>query len=93
MKPLRLSTDIVTAADLRDQTTPLLRRLAGERRPIVVTEDGRPAAVLITPAEFDRYRETERFIAAVHDGLADAEAGRVIDDQDLGAELDAEFGA
>ena len=36
-------------------------------------------------------REHDRFLAAVREGLADAEAGRVIEDEDLAAELDAEF--
>jgi len=48
--------------------------------------------VLITPEDFDRMREPDRFIEAVSAGLADSAAGRVIDDEGLGAELDAEFG-
>lgn len=92
MKPLQISTDVVPASELEQQARPLLRRLSGDRRPIVITQDGRPAAVLITPGDYDRFCETERFIAAVHEGLGDADAGRVLDDDRLGAELDAEFG-
>lgn len=36
--------------------------------------------------------ERERFIEAVEEGLADAEAGRVISDEELGAWLDEELG-
>jgi len=49
--------------------------------------------VLITPEEFDRMRERDRFAEAVSAGLADSATGRVIDDEELGAELDAEFGS
>ena len=48
---------------------------------------------MITPEEFDRLYERERFVEAVGKGLADAEAGRVVDDEALSGELDAEFGA
>ena len=48
--------------------------------------------VIITPEDFDRIQERDRFLAAVREGLADSEAGRLIDDEDLGTELDAEFG-
>ncbi len=71
----------------------VLRRLRTEQRPIVITLNGKPAAVLITPEEFDRLYERERFVEAVGKGLADAEAGRVVDDEALSGELDAEFGA
>lgn len=40
----------------------------------------------------DEAAHRERFIAAVERGLADVEAGRVIDDDELGRELDEEFG-
>ena len=48
--------------------------------------------VPITPEDFDRIQERSRFLDAVREGLADSEAGRLIDDDELGAELDAEFG-
>ena len=44
------------------------------------------------PDDIDLVRERNRFVAAVHQGLADAEAGRLVDDEELGAILDAEFG-
>jgi predicted transcriptional regulator len=37
--------------------------------------------------------EKERFLAAVRDGLADSEAGRVISDEELGRDLDEALGA
>lgn len=36
--------------------------------------------------------ERARFIGAIERGLADVAAGRVIDDDELGRELDAELG-
>ena len=93
MKSVQISQDILPVGELKTHTSRVLRRLRTEQRPIVITLNGKPAAVLITPEEFDRLYERERFVEAVGKGLADAEAGRVVDDEVLSAELDAEFGS
>jgi prevent-host-death family protein len=89
MKSLHISEDILAIGEVKAQLSRVLRQLHETQRPIVVTQNGRPAAVLITPDEFDRLRELDRFLDAVHEGLADSEAGRVINDASLTAELDA----
>jgi predicted transcriptional regulator len=38
------------------------------------------------------FRECERFHESIQTGLADAEAGRLVSDEDLGARLDDELG-
>ena len=47
--------------------------------------------MLLTPEEFDRLKEHDRFMATVQEGLTDSDAGRLIEDEALAAELDAEF--
>lgn len=89
MKSLRISEDILAIGEVKAQLSRVLRQLHETQRPIVVTRNGRPAAVLITPDEFDRLRELDQFLDAVHEGLADSEAVRVIDDASLTTELDA----
>ena len=69
----------------------MLRKLREVQRPLVITQHGKPVAVLLTPEEFDRLAAYDRFLAAVQEGLADAEAGRVIADQALASELAAAF--
>jgi prevent-host-death family protein len=92
MKPIYTAEDIVPLADFKARTSQLFRKLREEQRPLVITQNGKAAAVLITPEEFDRIRERDRFLEAVSAGLADSAAGRLIDDETLKAELDAEFG-
>jgi hypothetical protein len=53
------------------------------RRPFVITVNGRAAAVIMSPTEFDPSTDRSRLVSAAHDGLADSEAGRVITDADL----------
>ena len=89
MKPLQISQNIVPLNHFKKEASRILRQLREEQRPIVVTRDGRPAAVLLPPEEFDRLQERDRFLTAVHAGLEDSEAGRLTDDDELAAELDA----
>lgn len=93
MKPIQVAEDIVPLAKFKAQTARLFRQLHQEQRPLVITQNGKPAAVVMTPQEFDRLREHDRFLEAVREGLADSEAGRLIDDDELAVELDQEFGA
>jgi len=52
-------------------------------QPVVITQNGRPAGVLLSPAEFDRLLGRQRFLESMAAGMADADAGRTMD----GAEL------
>jgi prevent-host-death family protein len=92
MKPLHLSEDIVPIKDLETQAPRVLKQLRDSHRPVVITQNGRAAAVLISPEDFDRLRERDRFMAAVQEGLADVEAGRLLDTQEVDRELDLELG-
>jgi prevent-host-death family protein len=92
MKALQLSEDILPLMEFKTQASRILRQLHSSQRPVVITQNGRPAAVLITPEEFDRWRESEHFLAAVREGLADLEAGRVLSDAEVETALDAELG-
>lgn len=87
MKPIQVSEDILPLGEFKTHASKALRRVRETQRPIVITQNGKPAGVLLSPEEFDRLTERERFVDAVRDGLADVEEGRVFDDADLEAEL------
>ena len=89
MKSLHISEDILAIGEMKAQLSRVLRQLHETQRPIVVTRNGHPTAVLITPDEFNRLRELDQFLDAVYEGLADSKAVRMIDDASLTAELDA----
>jgi len=68
MKPLRVSQDIVPMAEFKGQAAHWFRRVAENNQPVVITQNGKPAGVLLSPAEFDRLVERERFLTDVAAG-------------------------
>jgi prevent-host-death family protein len=88
----QVSEDIVPFGEFKTHASRVLRNLREGNRPVVITQNGRPAAVLITPEEFDRLTERDRFVQAVREGLRDVEAGRVIDDEELAGKLNSDLG-
>jgi prevent-host-death family protein len=87
MKPMRVSEGIVPIGEFKAQAARWLRRLADDNQAVVITQNGRPAGVLISPADFDRLQDRQRFLESVAAGLADAEAGRLMDTRELSRKL------
>ncbi len=90
---VQVSTDILPLGEFKTNASRVLRGLRENRRAVVITQNGRPAAVLITPEDFDLLQEKKRFLRAVHEGLEDVEDGRVTDDDDLGRKFDPGLGS
>lgn len=79
--------------ELKAHLSERIRELKGRGRPLVVTQNGKAAAVMLAPEEFDRLMAQAHFVAAVQEGLGDLDAGRVVSDDDLTRRLDARFGS
>lgn len=92
LKPLRVSRDVIPIGKLKGQVSQLLRELGTSRRAVVITVNGEPAGVLISPEEFDRIQEQDRFFAAVSEGSSDVKAGRSVTDDELEEALDSRSG-
>lgn len=90
MTDLQISEDILPLGQFKSNASRILKNLKGSNRPIVITQNGKPAAVVLSPAAFDRLNEHSRFIAAVRQGMDDEKAGRVISDDELTAHLERE---
>jgi prevent-host-death family protein len=93
MKDLVVSQDVVPIAEFKRQASRLFKRVRDEGRPVLVTQNGRPIGVVVSPEEYDRFRERERLLLAVREGLRQSEAGQVLSGDEVDRELDAAFGA
>jgi prevent-host-death family protein len=83
MRAIKVAEDIVPVGEFKAQAARWLRRAAETGQPVVITQNGKPAGVLVSPTEYDRLTERERFVKSVALGLADAEAGRTLETKDL----------
>jgi len=93
MDSVRVSEDIVPLSDFKAHAAEWLKKAARTGAPIVITQNGRAAAVLMSPREFDALTERARFVGAVAEGLADAEAGFVTDHESMVAEMESRYGS
>lgn len=83
MKPVRISSDIVPIAEFKGHAAHWLKRVNESGQPLVITQNGKPAGVLLSPAEFDRIAERHAFLESIATGIADADAGRTIDSTEV----------
>ena len=88
MQTPKLSEDVMPIAKFKTHASRVLRKLQENRRPVIITQNGRPAAVLITPHDFDHMTHQAAFHDAVLQGLRESAAGQVVTDEELGLELD-----
>ena len=79
MKPLNISNGIVPLGEFKAKASAIIRDLKKSTSPLLITQNGRPAAVVLSPEVYDRLQEDQKYLEAVALGLADVEAGRVVD--------------
>ncbi|TVR66616.1 MAG: type II toxin-antitoxin system Phd/YefM family antitoxin [Spirochaetaceae bacterium] len=86
------ASNIVSLARFKARASEVINNLNSSQEPVVITQNGAAAAVLVTPADFDRLVTHAAFMESVQRGLADVEAGRVIDHGLLAAEVTERYG-
>lgn len=79
MRDVNVSEGIVPLGEFKIKASKIIREIAASDEPLVITQNGRPAAVLMSPSAFQQLRERQAFLEAVAEGIADSEAGRVVD--------------
>lgn len=92
MRHLKIADDILPLGKFKSGAAGILRDLPARKGPLVITQNGRAACVVMSPQAFDRMRERQAFLESVAQGLADVQAGHVVSDEELRKRLDLEFG-
>ena len=75
MKDINAVRSIVPLGEFKAKAASILRNLD---EPMVVTQNGRATAVLLSPELFEEMREQNRYLEALARGLADAESGHLV---------------
>jgi len=77
MKNLNVSSDIIPVGEFKSRMAQYLKMIKEKGNSLVITQNGKPAGVLLSTAEFDELRQTKLFIESVTRGLSDSEKGNV----------------
>lgn len=85
---LNIVEDIRTVSELKTKTRDILDQLHRTGRPIVITVNGKPDAVLVDAAEFQRRQQALDLAALLAEGEAETRAGRTIPAAEVLAELE-----
>ena len=87
MKDISVSSDIIPVGQFKSSMAKYLKDLQVRKNALIITQNGKPAGVLVSPKEFDELRETKLFINSISRGLADSEKGEVLTTSQLRVEL------
>jgi antitoxin YefM len=75
---LRLSRDIRPLSEFRANTAAFVRQVQESRRPLVLTQHGRGAAVLLDIAEYEQLLERAELLDDIHNADAQLKRGEGI---------------
>lgn len=74
---MRITEDIKPVTYVKTRAAELLSRLAENRRPVVITQNGEPRGVLLDVESYQELKDATLLLKLVAQGEADGRAGRV----------------
>ena len=77
MKRISVANDIVPIGEFKSGISKWINKSKLSGNPIVITQNGRPAAVVISPSDYDQLNELRQFIDSVKRGLTDSDEGKI----------------
>ncbi len=77
MKSIKIASDIIPLGEFKTGISACMKKVKATGQPLIITQNGRPAGVLLSPIEYDKLVYRQQFIESVAQGLAAAESGEV----------------
>lgn len=87
MKPISVTNDIVPIAEFKAGISQWFKKLRGSGHPLIITQNGKPAGVLLSPRDYEELVYRKSLLDSVERGIADAENGRVYRTEEVRAAL------
>jgi prevent-host-death family protein len=81
--------DIIPITDLRKDAAAALKRVKSSRQPVVITQRGRAAGVLLSLEAYERNEQERQLLHVLARGEQDIKAGKGFDLDEVLAEADA----
>ncbi|MBU1052788.1 MAG: type II toxin-antitoxin system Phd/YefM family antitoxin [Proteobacteria bacterium] len=88
MKQINVANDIVPVAEFKVQVSKYLKNIKTTGRPMVITQNGKPAGVLLTPDDFEELIYQKSLMESISRGISDLEKGNIFTTEQLRAELE-----
>jgi len=85
MDAIALAEDLIPLGEFKTNASQHMKALKGRTRPLVVTVNGRAAAIVISPEAWDQMQYRERLLADVQAGREDIRAGRSMSTDEMRA--------
>lgn len=87
MKTISVANDIVPIAEFKTRIAKWFKNLQDTGRPLIITQNGKPAGVLLSPSDYDNLVQRKAFLDSVERGIADADSGKVYSTGEIQAKL------
>ena len=72
-------SNIIPITDLRQDAASVLRRVRASREPIIITQRGRAAAVMMSTEEYERSEHDRELLRLLARGEKDISEGKTVD--------------
>ena len=73
---MKITSDIKPVSYLKSHAADILKQINETRRPVVITQNGEPRAVLQDPASYDKMRNAIGLLKLISQGEEDIKQGR-----------------
>lgn len=90
-RQVKLDRDIRPVSEFRANAAEMIERVKSSRRPLVLTQRGHSAAVVLDVVEYERMVEEIELLTDVRTALKQIDAGEGISNRDAKAELRRRF--
>jgi len=84
---LKATEDLIPITDLRQNSARIVKRLRSERRPVIILQRGRSAAVMERVEDFEQRLERLELLEAIVRGLQDSQSGKVVSNEQVMRDL------
>lgn len=89
MKPISIANDIVPIGEFKTRVAHWFKNLKDSGRPLIITQNGKPSAVVLSPAGYDELVYRKSLLDSVERGMADMDAENSYRTEELLAALAA----
>jgi PHD/YefM family antitoxin component YafN of YafNO toxin-antitoxin module len=83
MRTISVTNDIVPIAEFKTGISRWFKNLKNSGHPLIITQNGKPAGVLLSPDDYDELVYRKSFLDSIDRGLVDADNGRMYSSNEL----------